>query len=47
MKIKGLLDPRLRGDDKYVSFRTGTNYAVPCKVGFIRAQAVVELPMAE
>jgi hypothetical protein len=26
MRIKGLLDPRLRGDDNKVSFRMGTSY---------------------
>jgi hypothetical protein len=26
MKIKGLLDPRLRGDDNKVDFRMGTSY---------------------
>jgi hypothetical protein len=47
MKIKGLLDPRLRGDDNKVSFRMGTNYAVPCRVEFIRPRPVDELPIAE
>ena len=28
MKIKGLLDPRLRGDDNKVSFRMGTTYSI-------------------
>jgi hypothetical protein len=29
MKIKGLLDPRLRGDDNKASFRMRTSYRAP------------------